>query len=456
MPEVSLMPVAKQQFFDSSGNPLAAGNVYFYETGTSTEKTVYSDSNGTTALSNPVTLDSAGRASIWLDGYYKTVVKDANGTTIYTTDNISSQFHQTTNTVQFVDQDDTFTYISGTQFSLTGNETSTYSAGRRIKATVTAGTVYGTITTSSAGGDPVITTVTVVIDSGALDSGLSAIAIGILTASNPSIPVLPLSTKTANYTLLGTDLNKKILMSANGIALTVPAANGFPSGFEFDFVNIGANQLEVTGTINGFANVTFLQYESTKVFGDGTSWYSQNMHNQDAVGTVKWWSKSLSGVPQTLPWGWVECTGQVVSDSESPANGQTLPNINGDGRFIRGANTSGNEQANQNLAHLHGSGSISLANGDVNGASFAQEQIGGAPLADIILGAAADANGANTGVLLQGLDSGFQQDQIWIAPATAGGGGFGVPTSVTGNTANAGNTEARPDNVSMVAIIKIK
>lgn len=443
MAETSLMPVAKQQFFDNNGDPLASGNVYFYETGTTTEKTVYSDSNGNVALSNPVTLDSAGRASIWLDGYYKVVVKDSNGATVYTTDNISSQYSQSITSVQFVDQDDVLTYISATQFSVPNNLTSTYEIGRRFKAVVTAGTVYGTITNVTAGGSPVITTVTVNCDSGNLDSGLSAIALGILTSSNQSIPVVPLDTKTANYTLLGTDLNKKIVMNANGGTLTVPTANNFPSGFEFEFVNIGSNQMELTGTINGFANVTFLQYESAQVFGDGSNWYSQNMHNQDPVGTIKWWHKSLSGVPQTLPWGWMECTGQTISDAESPIDGQTLPNINGDGRFIRGSNTSGNEQANQNLEHLHnntlvGTGTKDIPiriDNDLTSSYYLTRQ---------------DANGS-----VYWYTSGVAQlSDNSIANLSVNSNDIAANLTLT--NANSGNTESRPDNISMVAIIKTK
>jgi hypothetical protein len=57
-----------------------------------------------------------------------------------------------------------------------------------VKATVSAGDIYGTVSNSTAGGSPVVTTVTVTWDSGELDSGLSAVWTGILTPGNPSIP----------------------------------------------------------------------------------------------------------------------------------------------------------------------------------------------------------------------------------------------------------------------------
>ena len=62
------------------------------------------------------------------------------------------------------------TYISATSFSVAGNQTAIYSVGRRVRASVTAGIVYGTIQTSAFAS---VTTVTVTWDTGSLDSGLS-------------------------------------------------------------------------------------------------------------------------------------------------------------------------------------------------------------------------------------------------------------------------------------------
>jgi hypothetical protein len=76
----------KCQLFDNNGDPLNGGKVYFYEVGTSTPKDTYSDADLTTANPNPVTLDSAGRADIFLSDDYKVIVKDSSDTTIYTQD----------------------------------------------------------------------------------------------------------------------------------------------------------------------------------------------------------------------------------------------------------------------------------------------------------------------------------------------------------------------------------
>lgn len=64
---------------DSSGNPLAGGKVYTYSAGTTTPKATYTTQAGNVANTNPVILDSTGRANIWLgSGSYKFVVTDAN------------------------------------------------------------------------------------------------------------------------------------------------------------------------------------------------------------------------------------------------------------------------------------------------------------------------------------------------------------------------------------------
>jgi len=58
------------------------------------------------------------------------------------------------------------------------------------------------------------------------------------------------------------------------------------------------------------------------------------------VGSVMPHLTSFTGVP-TIPLGWCECDGSTISDSESPLNGVTIPDLNGDGKFLRGNTTSG-------------------------------------------------------------------------------------------------------------------
>src|ERR1700759_4119042 len=77
-----------QQFVDSAGLPYAGGFLYFFASGTSTPLNTYSDSALTTPNTNPITLDSAGRAgSVFLQNLpYKVQLFDVNNVQIWTED----------------------------------------------------------------------------------------------------------------------------------------------------------------------------------------------------------------------------------------------------------------------------------------------------------------------------------------------------------------------------------
>jgi hypothetical protein len=77
-----------QQFCDTTGAPYAGGSLAFYASGTSTPLNTYSDAALTIPNTNPVVLDSAGRAgNIFLQNLaYKVVLSDANSNPIWTDD----------------------------------------------------------------------------------------------------------------------------------------------------------------------------------------------------------------------------------------------------------------------------------------------------------------------------------------------------------------------------------
>jgi hypothetical protein len=96
-----LSPFTFLQWFDNSGSPLANGKIYTYIAGTSTPKSTYTDSTGSTAHTNPIILDSGGRAQIWLDsGAYKFIVQTSAGAVVETIDNILGS--QSANVLGFV------------------------------------------------------------------------------------------------------------------------------------------------------------------------------------------------------------------------------------------------------------------------------------------------------------------------------------------------------------------
>lgn len=188
-----LSPIGNDQFVDSSGAPLSGALLFTYTAGSSTKATVYKDNDGNTAHSNPIVLNSSGRAAspIWLPGgaTYKLVLAPSNDTdppasAIFTWDDVSGVNDPYVAVDEWV-TGPTPTYVSATSFTLSGDQTSVFQVGRRVKATVTAGTVYGTITSTTYSSS---TTVVIVTDSGSLDSGLSAIYYGLLSADNKSYP----------------------------------------------------------------------------------------------------------------------------------------------------------------------------------------------------------------------------------------------------------------------------
>jgi len=82
---------------------------------------------------------------------------------------------------------------------------------------------------------------------------------------------------------------------------------------------------------------------------NGTRWQEVG---GDPIGAIEAFHKSMVATP-ALPWGWVECNGQVLADAESPYNGQTMPLLNANGQFLRGSTVSGVMQTESVGSHSH-------------------------------------------------------------------------------------------------------
>lgn len=78
------------QFFDDNGNPLAGGKIYTYQAGTTTPKATFTTSDASVQNTNPVVLDAAGRAVIFIQGSYRFDTFDANDVLIRSVDNVTS------------------------------------------------------------------------------------------------------------------------------------------------------------------------------------------------------------------------------------------------------------------------------------------------------------------------------------------------------------------------------
>jgi len=89
----ALFTFPAQRALDDSGDVMSGAKLYFYETGTTTLKTVYQDADLNTEHTNPVTADAYGEFSpIWLDssaGNYTVVLKDSAGVQQWSADDVS-------------------------------------------------------------------------------------------------------------------------------------------------------------------------------------------------------------------------------------------------------------------------------------------------------------------------------------------------------------------------------
>ncbi len=216
-----LSPICNDQTFDANGDPGTGFLIETYVAGSTTPAATFTNAAGTVANANPITLDSLGYppSPIWLVGgiAYKFIIKNALGVTLKTIDGISGINDSTVSVSEWVSSGFVPTYISATSFSVPGDQRSILQVGRRIRTTNTAGIVYSGISVSSFGAG--VTTVTVINDSGTLDSGLSLVEYGLISATNTSFPFATFSAaSTIALTNDGTTNAAHYLTFADGTA----------------------------------------------------------------------------------------------------------------------------------------------------------------------------------------------------------------------------------------------
>jgi hypothetical protein len=190
----TLAPQPRQQYLDSNGNPYVGAKLFTYLNKTTTKLATYSDNGLIVAHSNPIVLDAAGRppSEIWLsDNIYTFVLAPATDTDppaspILTDDDISgiNNVSSSLSLDQWV-SGSTPTQTAANKFTLLGDQTIVYHPGRRLKLVLAGSTVYGTIISSVY---TTLTTITVHLDSSALDATLSAVSYGITSFNNTSLP----------------------------------------------------------------------------------------------------------------------------------------------------------------------------------------------------------------------------------------------------------------------------
>jgi hypothetical protein len=84
------------QLFDNAGNPCAGCLLWSFVTGTQTPLATYTDSSATVSNTNPIVLNAAGRANVWIkDDLYKFILEKppilgGHGTVLWTENNVSN------------------------------------------------------------------------------------------------------------------------------------------------------------------------------------------------------------------------------------------------------------------------------------------------------------------------------------------------------------------------------
>lgn len=174
-------PLISPKFYawhPDTGNPLAFGKVYAFESGTSnTPKTTWQDEAGTVPNTHPVILNAAGYASIYIDGSYKIALTDADDVPIWDSDPVSSGSSSGSSSSGEWVLPMSAIYVGPTSFKVAGNQVSVFTKGRALQITGSS-----TITThvDSASYGSGFTTVTI-FGSESLSSGVASVSVGLIT-----------------------------------------------------------------------------------------------------------------------------------------------------------------------------------------------------------------------------------------------------------------------------------
>lgn len=189
-------PLQSTFFIPGSNTPGNGVKLFTYLAGSSTKTTVYKTQAGT-AHTNPIVLDSGGnlpsQSQLWIPTgvtikavYAPSNDSDPPASPYLTIDNLSGINDILATASEWV-SGPTPTFVSGTQLTVVGDQTSILHNGRRVQTNNTGGTVYSTITSSVFAST---TALGLRNDAGTLDSGLSALLYGLLDSVNPSVPLL--------------------------------------------------------------------------------------------------------------------------------------------------------------------------------------------------------------------------------------------------------------------------
>lgn len=160
------------------------------------------------------------------------------------------------------------------------------------------------------------------------------------------------------------------------------------------------------------------------------------------VGSIVAWHLDLPGTP-ALPPGWATCDGQMITDPDSPYFGQSVPDLNGEGRYLRGGLLSGMMQDDATAVNglnvtVNSAGTHSHTMGSAGTHTHSRTDVGGI--------------GGTRGFAAAGNQSGS------TSTSAAGAHTHGInPAGDHTHTASlAGDAETRPVTMSVVWIIRTR
>lgn len=265
MAQGTIIPNPKFTGLDANGHPLSGGKLYSYIAGTTTLQNTYSDVALTIPNANPVILDAAGRATVFLTpgASYKFVLQDSSAASVWTQDNIlavpvSTAGNATTGTAGEAISAGNAVYLSdGTGGKNAGqwyktDSTNAYSSTLPSEVGIA-------ISAIASGGSGTITM-------GGQVTGLSALTIGkdyyLSTAGAITI------TAPTNARLLGrADSTSSLVLGAPPM---VPPGLGIVNGR----LTLTSGTPVTTGDVTGAASIFFTPYQGNQIalFDGSAQW----------------------------------------------------------------------------------------------------------------------------------------------------------------------------------------
>lgn len=211
------MSTVPNPVMDSNGDVASGYVLKCYLPGTTTATSIATDSSGGTTVTS-MTTNAAGvwevsgneviphidRKVKW--GIFQNSTHAAANTpfAIGPFDNVEQTQGASSNA--WVLSSSTPTQTSATTFTVTGDKTADFQAGRRVQLTDSS-TLYGVITSSAY---TTLTTVTVVLDSGSLTGSLSAVYLSLISTTDKEVDAQAVAYRPAGTGAVATDVQTKL------------------------------------------------------------------------------------------------------------------------------------------------------------------------------------------------------------------------------------------------------